>query len=75
MHTSLIKVEKLSTISEPPMVWGLFLDNVSLTAHLTEFASDGIVGSIKNINKDSGKKILESAIANLIKFINDFRNF
>ncbi|MGC9780076.1 MAG: creatininase family protein [Candidatus Heimdallarchaeota archaeon] len=75
INPSLVKEEKLSKIAKPPVVWGFYLNNISLPAHLTEFAPDGIVGSLKNISKDSGKKILEVAIANLIKFIEDFRNF
>ena len=75
INPSLVKEEELSNIAEPPKIWGLHLNNVSLPAHLKEFAPDGIVGSLKNISKDSGEKILKSAIDNLIKFIEDFRNF
>ena len=74
INPSLVKEEELSKIGTPPTVWGLHLNKISIPAHLTEFAPEGIVGSLENISKDSGKKILDSAIENFIKFIKDFRN-
>ncbi|NHJ84985.1 MAG: creatininase family protein [Asgard group archaeon] len=75
INPTVVKEEELANVPVPPTVWGLHLDNISLPAHLTEFAPYGIVGSLKNISKESGEKVLESAVNNLVKFINDFRNF
>ena len=75
LNPSLVKEEELANIKKPPKACGLYLNNISLPAHLTEFAPDGIVGSLENISKESGKTILKSAIDNLVKFIKDFRNF
>ncbi len=75
INPSLVKEEELTNVAKPPEVWGLHINNISLPAHITEFAPDGIVGSLENISKESGKTILKSAIDNLVKFIEDFRNF
>ncbi len=75
INPSLVKEKELTNISKPPNVWGIHLNNISIPAHLSEFAPDGIVGSLENISKESGHAILKSAISNLVKFIEDFRNF
>ena len=74
IHEHLIKLERLENV-ESAEEWGRKIHGISIPSYTDDFSKDGVVGSLDNISKESGKEIIVQVIEKFAEFIADFRTF
>ncbi len=73
VHEHLIKLDTLEGV-KPPTKWGREIAGIGIPSYTDDFSKSGIAGTLDNISKESGEKILEVVIAKFSDFISAFRN-
>jgi creatinine amidohydrolase/Fe(II)-dependent formamide hydrolase-like protein len=74
VHPHLVKLDRVNNI-KPTAEWGRRIGDVDIPSYTHEFAPDGVVGSLEDINEESGRSLLDSSITKLADFIKTFKEY
>jgi len=74
VHEHLIKLDTLENV-EPAEKWGRDILGIGIPSYTDDFSKDGVVGSLDDISKESGERILETVIKKFSEFIVAYREY